>query len=72
MHVRGVSERSTQIGDFGLATTGGGGGRTTEVNLRASLVSLRTSGAGLTTGVGTPFYISPEQLKTGKYDQKVT
>jgi translation initiation factor 2-alpha kinase 4 len=66
----------TQIGDFGLATTGTGRVAKKELREYASLTSSVDSVSSLkdslTIGVGTPFYCSPEQLKAGMhYDQKV-
>lgn len=54
-----------KIGDFGLATEGGAA-RT--VDARAAMSVSRGQNAeeeddDMTKGVGTPFYISPEQLK---------
>lgn len=66
---------NVKIGDFGLATEGGG-----PADLRATM-SLSMDGGpndspgfndDLTKGVGTPFYISPEQLRIGgSYNRKV-
>jgi serine/threonine protein kinase len=58
----------SQIGDFGLATASEGPADPAAVALRESALTSAGSNSGLTTGVGTPFYVSPEQLKTGKYE----
>eukprot|EP01127_Copromyxa_protea_P017790 TRINITY_DN5473_c0_g1_i1.p1 TRINITY_DN5473_c0_g1~~TRINITY_DN5473_c0_g1_i1.p1 ORF type:complete len:1454 (-),score=277.03 TRINITY_DN5473_c0_g1_i1:125-4486(-) len=62
-------DRDAIIGDFGLAT----GDNTTAIKRNPKLDDEDLVRFGdLTTGVGTPFYLAPEQDRPGsKYDQKV-
>mmetsp|Transcript_30911 Transcript_30911/g.30542 ORF Transcript_30911/g.30542 Transcript_30911/m.30542 type:complete len:736 (-) Transcript_30911:27-2234(-) len=53
-----------KLGDFGLATT---------TNLKQEKKDQNKNKSGtenFSAGVGTPLYCSPEQLNSGKYDQK--
>lgn len=58
-----------KIGDFGLST-GGAVDTTTPQSPTAGAVSMR-SHLSFTTGVGSPLYCSPEQIKGERYDSKV-
>ena len=72
-----------KIGDFGLATTISSlepkhptmARNISRISYSITEGSRKTSsskpGEMHSVGVGTEFYISPEQMKTGKYDQKV-
>lgn len=80
MHSQGVIHRDlkpsnifinrtgdVEIGDFGLATSGRVVSKAEETAI--SNLSISTS---LTSGVGTPFYLAPEQEKAGQhYDIRV-
>lgn len=58
-----------EIGDFGLATAGKGVAKKSKKIVSDELSARTTS---LTTGVGTPFYLAPEQNRPGEnYDLKV-
>lgn len=58
-----------EIGDFGLATAGKGETKRKKRKHEQDPLMRTTS---LTTGVGTPFYLAPEQAKRGVlYDYKV-
>lgn len=63
------SNGDIKIGDFGLAVTKG------ENQETDALKSLKESAleSSLTTNIGTPFYVSPEQYQQGsqRYNQKV-
>lgn len=56
------ADGSVKIGDFGLATGAIDGG---------PLSPMRILTRSHTTGVGSPLYCSPEQLKGDRYDSKV-
>lgn len=62
------AQGEAKIGDFGLAVTSAVN-RTTTAPAAPTIISLKES---LTIGVGTPFYLAPEQEKVGShYDHKV-
>jgi eukaryotic translation initiation factor 2-alpha kinase 4 len=62
------AQGDAKIGDFGLAVTSAVN-RTTTAAPAMPVMSLKES---LTIGVGTPFYLAPEQEKIGShYDHKV-
>ncbi len=67
---------NVKIGDFGLATEGGGASEARSI-MSVSMDNSKMQEADLgdedmTKGVGTPFYISPEQLRVGgSYNRKV-
>lgn len=66
---------NVKLGDFGLATTTTTTKEKKEHNLEENKSMLKDSFKDslrtLSGGVGTPLYASPEQLKPGKYNEKV-
>lgn len=71
------SNGDAKIGDFGLAVGDEAGVRTQRGAASvegggASVADSFTAGESLTGGIGTPFYVSPEQEREGvRYNQKV-
>jgi serine/threonine protein kinase len=59
------ADGNVKIGDFGLSTGGAIDGGPGTPNILHSLARSHT------TGVGSPFYCSPEQLSGERYDSKV-
>jgi translation initiation factor 2-alpha kinase 4 len=65
------SNGNIKIGDFGLATTDATKRSETSLNKEDLPQTPVNTLESLTTDVGTPFYMSPEQSKGVKYSQKV-
>lgn len=68
------SSGDIKIGDFGLAVTSAASDTKAPINLNLSrpATSKNAQAEGLTTGVGTPLYLAPEQDRAGaSYNQKV-
>ena len=61
-------KKRPKIGDFGLATTAS---VQNVIEERSLSLPLELDLTEKTVGLGTMFYRAPEQMKVGKYDEKV-